>query len=246
MKQFGDVVNDVDQSAAQSDCAASLPPPPGDDWRPLEDYPPAPGSPRYQPFAQRMMVASPSGKATARRCPLPGSTAHGHGQRAALRPALPPASAGDEEAAPAHTVGATCDGMTASDEQHDPSMQSEAAIQRLGSFGPWYERTLAAMTNLQQLGSGPLGTDRSTAGGRADCSRKADARLYGQASAKDDRNGLAQMLLPSPTSVVAFKGARLLDFVRSREWLITSSKPCLGGKPHRLRATRAAAVDSQR
>ena len=102
----------------------------------------------------------------------------------------------------------------ASDEQRDLTLPIEAATQRLGSFGPWYERTLAAMTNLQQLGSGPLGVKQGAAGGRAaDCAGKPDASLRGQASGVDDRNALAQMLLPSPTRVVPFNGANLLGCV---------------------------------
>jgi len=126
--------------------------------------------------------------------------------------------------------------VKASDEQHDPGLHGAAAIQRLGSFRPWYERTLAAMTNLQQLGSGPLGTGRGTAGRLAKRSGTADAQLHRQAPAEDDCNGLAQMLLPSPTSVTPFKGARLRSCV-SRDRPVTS-KACLSGSAHRLCATR--------
>ena len=210
-ERFSEIVGVADESAAQPQCSVSLPPPAGNDWRPLEDYPPALGSPRYQPFAQRMMVASPSGKATARRDAAHDSAAHGNGrcgQGAALQAALPPASARDKAARSAHLVAAEGDGTMASDEQHDPNLHSEdEAIQRLGSFGPWYERTLAAMTNLQQLGSGPLGVKRAAARGDRTAVLNARPRDEVTAPAAADRNGLAQMLLPSPTRVVPFTGA---------------------------------------
>ena len=206
---FAEIVNDPCTSTTRPEHAASVSALAENDWRTLDAYPPAPGSPRYQPFAERMMVTSPSGKAAARE-----ALAHGNGVqsrqsgREAYRgPALHPSTRSSaQEMQPVLSIAAS-DTSAVNDKQHDPDMPAEAAVRRLGSFGPWYERTLAAMTNLQPLGSGPLAVDRGADDGRADRRGKAGTQMPAPAPAAAGRLGLAQMLLPSSTHIAPFTGA---------------------------------------
>jgi hypothetical protein len=85
-------------------------------------------------------------------------------------------------------------------------------VKRLGSFGPWYERTLAAMTNLQRLGSGPLG--RAPSAGAVSgmwAAGKSTGNADDRARAPPpplDRHSLAQALLPDPIHVAPHTGAQ--------------------------------------
>ena len=213
--RFSALVNDGDPSTTAASAAAQLPPM-ADDWRSLEDYPPSPDSPRYQPFGERMMASPTRAAATARKQPATnGVRSRGfradaacdgdgrqHGDWTSAVDRLP-SCAGDD---PRRTA----------DQQHDPQAASAAAaVERLGSFGPWYERTLAAMTNLQRLGSGPLGRPPSGgAGGEMRVAGKLRGVADNHARAPPpplDRHGLALALLPDPTHVAPYRGAQNLD-----------------------------------
>ena len=194
---------------------AGRPPSTADDWRSLEAYPPSPDSPRYQPFAERMMGSPGRAHATARQQQdenssrdqrsRPDAAGGCEGRQHAERPAA--------ASLQWLSTGVGGDEQRLADQQQDSQAAATAAVQRLGSFGPWYERTLAAMTNLQPLGSGPLGHQPPDGG--AGSGSWADGKSAGSVGtgvgAKPpplDRHALAQALLPDPTHVAPYTGER--------------------------------------
>ena len=156
------------------------------------------------------MFASPSGKCAAARRPSHGSNKHDRshgGENANQGPAQHISAqvpAGMMQPVPSAATNG--DASMVGNEQCDPDLHGEAAVQHLGSFGAWYERTLAAMTNLQKLRNGPLAADRGAVGGGARSTAGPITKSRTQALAEHEGHSLTQMLLPDPTHMDPFTG----------------------------------------